>query len=197
MDKTVNKELYQFIEAINIDADEECESIKRKAREDKRKKLLESLERFEQISLSQSQEQEKKFQKENNKRITQLENDIKKQLSNKRSSIEAEVFQKVTEKLKGFTKSQQYKQFLLDSAKEIGLKVKGNNLVIFMREEDMFLSEEIKSAISRQCNVQSTKDIVIGGLKACTDIRTADDTLEKRLESEHEWFMKNSMMSIV
>lgn len=197
MEKTVNKELYQFIEAINIDADEECENIKRKAREDKRKRLLESLERFEEISLRQIREQEKNIKKENNKKISQLENDFRKQLSEKRCSIEKEVFRKVEEKLKNFVKSDSYKQFLLDSARQIGLTVKGNDLVVFMREEDMYLAEEIKHAVGKECSVQSVKDIAIGGLKACTDIRTADDTLEKRLENEHEWFMENSMMSIV
>ena len=197
MDKTEYKNLAQFIEAINKDADEECEKIKLDAEMEKKEKIISASEKLNLEYQQRIEHEIKKLQSENNKKTAESENRKKVQLIEKRNSIQQEIFMKVEKKIKEFVKSQEYKSFVLKSAENIGRILKGNNLCVFIRQEDSSLADEIKVAVGRECQIQTTNDIVLGGLKASTDLQTADDTLENRLESEQEWFRNNSGLTIV
>ena len=115
----------------------------------------------------------------------------------KKSNKAGEVANETMDKIKEFVKSDSYKDFILKSASEIGKLLKGDNLMIFVRDDDLIFESEIKNAVGKDCKIEVSEEIVLGGLKASTDLQTADDTLEKRLENEHEWFINNSKLSIV
>lgn len=197
MRKTENKNLSEFIRAINADADRACENIKNEADKEKREKLGNAAKLFESDCAEKIRKAEKSLQSENNKAITELENKLRDELIQKRDSIRSDVFVKVETKLKSFVKTDEYKDFLLKSAAEIGRTVKGENLVIFVRSEDVAMSDEIEKASGRKCEVKPDSSIVLGGLKASTDIQAADDTLDRRLKNEIEWFVDNSDLKIV
>ena len=197
MGKTENKNLSEFIRAINLDADIECEKIKKDALDEKREKLSAAGNEFENDCLEKISKAHKNIQSESNREITAFENKMRDELIEKRNRIENDVFSKVESKLKQFVKTPEYKNFLLKSAAEIGNVIKGENLVVFMRNEDILFSDEIQTAIAKPCSIESDNSIVIGGLKASTDIQSADDTLGHRLNKEREWFVNNSGLTIV
>ena len=197
MGKTEHKNLAQFNEAINKDADEECEKIKIDAETEKREKLASVSEKLELEYQQRIEYETKRLQSESNKKTAEFENRKKIELIEKRNSIQQEIFSKVEKKIKEFVKSQEYKNFVVKSAGNIGKIIRGENLCVFVREEDLSLENEIKVAVGRDCKVEATKDIVLGGLKASTDLQTADDTLENRLKNEQEWFRNNSGLTIV
>lgn len=197
MRKTESKNLSEFIRAINADADRACENIKNEAVKEKREKLADTAKRFESDCAEKIRRAEKTLLSENNKAITELENKLRDELIQKRDSIRSDVFAKVEAKLKSFVKTEDYRKFLLKSAAEIGKAIKGEDLVIYVRGEDTVFSEEIEKAAGRKCEIKTDSSIILGGLKASTDIQAADDTLDQRLKSETEWFVDNSELKIV
>ena len=197
MRKTERKNLSEFIRAINADADRACENIKNEAVKEKREKLADTAKRFESDCAEKIRRAEKTLLSENNKAITELENKLRDELIQRRDSIRSDVFAKVEAKLKSFVKTEDYRKFLLKSAAEIGKAIKGEDLVIYVRGEDTVFSEEIEKAAGRKCEIKTDSSIILGGLKASTDIQAADDTLDQRLKSETEWFVDNSELKIV
>lgn len=197
MRKTESKNLSEFIRAIDADADRACENIKNESLKEKREKLNAAAKRFECDSSEKIDRAEKDLKSESNREITALENEMRDELIQRRNSIRQNVFSKVETKLRSFVKTQEYRDFLLESAAKIGSVVKGENIIIFARSEDADCFDEIKRAVGRQCEIQTDDTIALGGLKASTDIQTADDTLDSRLENEKEWFVNNSDLKIV
>lgn len=197
MKKTESKNLSEFIRAINADADRACEKIKNESLKEKRQKLSDTSKLLESQCGEKIGRAEKNLQSETNKAIAALENKMRDELIQKRNQIRLDVFSKVEAKLKAFTKTADYCEFLLRSAAEIGKKLKGENLVLFMREEDIKFSEDVKKAVGKTCDIQTDSAILFGGLKASTDIQAADDTLDGRLENEKDWFANNSDLKIV
>ena len=95
MAKTEYKNLAQFIEAINKDADEECEKIKLDAEMEKKEKIISASEKLNLEYQQRIEHEIKKLQSENNKKTAESENRKKVQLIEKRNSIQQEIFMKV------------------------------------------------------------------------------------------------------
>ena len=60
-------------------------------------------------------------------------------------------------------------------------------------------ADDIKKAFGRDCKVESSDEITIGGCRAgvAGGSTVADDTLDTRLEAQREWFLENSGMSVI
>lgn len=197
MKKTENKSLSEFIRAINADADKACESIKNDALKEKRERLNDAAKQLESECLESIAKAEKSVQSEGNKTLTDLENKMRNELIEKRDQISRNVFAKVEAKLGDFVKTDGYRELLKKSAAQIGERIKGENLIIFARSEDLVYEDDIKKAVGRKCILRQDNTIKLGGLKASTDIQAADDTLDCRLKNEREWFVNNSELKIV
>ena len=67
------------------------------------------------------------------------------------------------------------------------------------RLTDMRFADDIKKAFGRDCKVESSDEITIGGCRAgvAGGSTVADDTLDTRLEAQREWFLENSGMSVI
>lgn len=197
MKKTENKSLSEFIRAINADADKACESIKNDALKEKRERLNDAAKQLEGAFFENIAKAEKSVQSEGNKTLTDLENKMRNELIEKRDQISRNVFAKVEAKLGDFVKTDGYRELLKKSAAQIGERIKGENLIIFARSEDLVYEDDIKKAVGRKCILRQDNTIKLGGLKASTDIQAADDTLDCRLKNEREWFVNNSELKIV
>lgn len=197
MKKTESKSLSEFIRAINADADKACESIKNDALKEKRERLNDAAKQLESECLESIAKAEKSIRSEGNKTLTDLENKMRNELIEKREQISRNVFAKVEAKLGDFVKTDGYRELLKKSAAQIGERIKGENLIIFARSEDLVYEDDIKKAVGRKCILRQDNTIKLGGLKASTDIQAADDTLDCRLKNEREWFVNNSDLKIV
>ncbi|MBQ7579813.1 MAG: hypothetical protein IJU39_00725 [Clostridia bacterium] len=197
MKKTESKSLSEFIRAINADADKACESIKNDALKEKRERLNDAAKQLESECLESIAKAEKSVRSEGNKTLTDLENKMRNELIEKRDQISRNVFAKVEAKLSDFVKTDGYRELLKKSAAQIGERIKGENLIIFARSEDLAYEDDIKKAVGRKCILRQDNTIKLGGLKASTDIQAADDTLDCRLKNEREWFVNNSELKIV
>lgn len=73
------------------------------------------------------------------------------------------------------------------------------DVTVYVRPGDMRFADDIKKAFGRDCKVESSDEITIGGCRAgvAGGSTVADDTLDTRLEAQREWFLENSGMSVI
>ncbi len=111
----------------------------------------------------------------------------------RRSELAEGVFAEVEQKIRDFTKSEQYEAFMLGSA-ENAVKLLAGNSTILVREADMFLADKITAAVG--CPVETSDSIILGGIMAKSGDIIADDTLDARFYAEKEAFRENYKIEI-
>ena len=189
----------KFFDAITKDAEERHEEMTRKTRE-----TVESgLEKAKTKAHSQAQakiERERMLKEQEFNRT--VANEITQQrarLTDKRGAITDEVFGDAREKLTAFTESDGYADFLKKSAAGFAAVFPQGDVIVYVRPGDMRFADDIKNAFGRDCKVESSDEITIGGCRAgvAGGSTVADDTLDTRLEAQREWFLENSGMSVI
>lgn len=117
----------------------------------------------------------------------------------RRGEIEQEVFAEAREKLLEYVKTDRYIESLGKSAALISEKLDSDDVVIKISSRDVELKDNILKAFSgRKCEIQTSDDIVIGGMTGQSRSLglLIDETLDTRLEEQHEWFCENSGLKV-
>ena len=189
----------KFFDAITKDAEERHEEMTRKTRE-----TVESgLEKAKTKAHSQAQakiERERMLkEQEFNRTVANERTQQRARLTDKRGAITDEVFGDAREKLTAFTESDGYADFLKKSAAGFAGVFPQGDVTVYVRSGDMRFADDIKKAFGRDCKVESSDEITIGGCRAgvAGGSTVADDTLDTRLEAQREWFLENSGMSVI
>lgn len=121
--------------------------------------------------------------------------DTKKKLLELRANFVNELFNNVTEELKKFVKSDEYKNYLLDNLRKIDVKDSGYFVV---RENDIDLLNELlkENAIT---NKVEKGYFAIGGFKYVDEENHYEYscTLDEKREEAFEWFRNNSGFKVV
>ena len=189
----------KFFDAITKDAEERHEEMTRKTRE-----TVESgLEKAKTKAHSQAQakiERERMLkEQEFNRTVANERTQQRARLTDKRGAITDEVFGDAREKLTAFTESDGYADFLKKSAAGFAAFFPQGDVTVYVRPGDMRFADDIKNAFGRDCKVESSDEITIGGCRAgvAGGSTVADDTLDTRLEAQREWFLENSGMSVI
>lgn len=189
----------KFFDAITKDAEERHEEMTRKTRE-----TVESgLEKAKTKAHSQAQakiERERMLkEQEFNRTVANERTQQRARLTDKRGAITDEVFGDAREKLTAFTESDGYADFLKKSAAGFAAVFPQRDVTVYVRPGDMRFADDIKKAFGRDCKVESSDEITIGGCRAgvAGGSTVADDTLDTRLEAQREWFLENSGMSVI
>lgn len=189
----------KFFDAITKDAEERHEEMTRKTRE-----TVESgLEKAKTKAHSQAQakiERERMLkEQEFNRTVADERTQQRARLTDKRGAITDEVFGDAREKLVAFTESDGYADFLKKSAAGFAAVFPQRDVTVYVRPGDMRFADDIKNAFGRDCKVESSDEITIGGCRAGVvgGSTVADDTLDTRLEAQREWFLENSGMSVI
>lgn len=189
----------KFFDAITKDAEERHEEMTRKTRE-----TVESgLEKAKTKAHSQAQakiERERMLkEQEFNRTVANERTQQRARLTDKRGAITDEVFGDAREKLTAFTESDGYADFLKKSAAGFAAVFPQGDVIVYVRPSDMRFADDIKNAFGRDCKVESSDEITIGGCRAGVvgGSTVADDTLDTRLEAQREWFLENSGMSVI
>ena len=115
-----------------------------------------------------------------------------------RDRMVGEVFERCEQRLTEFCASPEYRDKLVSFAKEIADTFKDNSCIVYVKEDDLKYTNDIKSVFSGEVELKSDLTIRIGGLRGyCKALNiVADNTLDSRLESRREWFVDNIDLKI-
>lgn len=198
METQYQQQLTLFLDCINESARKTTERIIKEADDLISKELEKAKEDAEKKSLDYIKYESEKLKIQANRHVSEANSMFKKQLIEQRSNIVSSVFKEVTEKLNAFTNTEEYKDFLLQSAKKMAFFYKDADFVLFVKSSDMKHKDFLIENVRTLSDVQADSSIQIGGCKSMSKNSHAelDDTLDTRLENEKPWFYENSKLSI-
>lgn len=139
-----------------------------------------------------------KVYSQTNRAQSALETELRNELTAARSNITDKVFEAVSEKLRAFTKTAEYAEFIKKSAARISTFFTGKSTVVYVRTADMQYKDIIVSAMGSNCRVMADDTILLGGCKAKGEDSSIsiDDTLDSRLSAQRLEFYENSGLSV-
>lgn len=127
------------------------------------------------------------------------EMELKQEVLEKRRKITEDVFRRAAEKLKEFTQTERYADFLKKAAGQFASTLREPGAVIFLKPGDEKHEEAIRESFGLPCTFQTLETIRIGGIRARNDGMglSVDGTLDTLLENQKEWFEEQSGMAVV
>ncbi len=197
MPDTVSK-TDNFLKAIEKYAEEQRNKIQSEAEDFKDKELNKAEEEGLKEAYILIQRKMAQVNTQISSDLSKAEGESKKKIFIKRMEIADLVFQKAQEKLTEFTKTDKYVVSLEKSAKLIASKLTEDDIVILVSKNDLQYKDKITAAFGRDCEIKVSKDIVIGGMMGMSHKLglLVDETLDTRLDEQHEWFYTHSGLSV-
>ncbi len=180
-----------FVDAINRKAAMECKKIEK---ETKRLYTIEA-EKLQQAAQT-NMEKRLAYAKVQaltgyNKSIAKNHVDCRRRIAEKRKEIENRVFGAVKENLTAFTKESAYIDFLRESLMKLG-RYSEKALTVWVREADAQTVKRLIDEMKLGFSIKTDRNISVGGIKAETEEKIIDDTLDARLEEQKESFYSGS-----
>ena len=187
-----DEKLEKFVSAINKDA------------KDRRARILEETEKFNQLELAKAeeaalseaysliQEEIADMRAKITRELSLREQNARRELLQKRAAIVSDVFGEAQKRLVKFTKSDEYPELMTAVLEEYSPFAK-NPVTVYMSPDDCAdgkLAQAVNNAFSCPA-IESDPEIKIGGLRLsfAADGLIADETLDTRLEKQREWFI--------
>ena len=178
--------------------------------EEQRTKIQSEAETFKENELNKAEEEglreayvliQKKMSDINTEiaaGLSRAESASRKKIFIRRQEIEREVFEDAGKKLLEFTETDKYAPFLEGCAKRIAGVLDAEDTVLLIRKKDEKYMDKIKKAFGRKCEITFTDEIVFGGMLGQSQRLgiAADETLDSRLDQQHEWFYENSGLKV-
>ena len=196
MNNSTDKNVREFIDAINRDALEECKEIEKASEEFRKEEYEQAKARIKEEVDANKQYEITKILTETNRELSALVSEAKTEVVGKRNSITKEVFEKAEKKLVEFVKAEKYEGLIVSSAQKIKEALKSDEITFMLRSEDMKYADVIGEKLGGKMNFEEDSSIRIGGLKGKAGVSVADDTLDERLEEQKEWFKSHSELSL-
>lgn len=197
MDATA-KNTEAFLQSIRTLSAEECARIDRET-EHIREERLKAMQTDARKRYKSYMEYEvARIRADANREISKKGEDSRRTLAALRTSLFEQVFARAQAQIEAYTKTDAYREKLLDSVREIAVLFAGGDTQLFIAPQDADKTAEIETAFGAPCTVSVTEEITLGGVKALdrTTHRLADNTLDTALETQKAWFLENSGLSV-
>lgn len=197
MPDTVSK-TDNFLKAIEKYAEEQRSKMQSEAEDFKNRELNIA----EEEGLKEAYTMIQKKMADINNRISsdrsKQEAESRRNIFIRRKEIEDEVFEKAKQRLIEFTATDKYISLLETSAKNIAEVLGADDITVYLKKDDMKHKDRIIKALGKNCEFAVSDEIKIGGITGLSRSRglIADETLDTRLEEQHEWFCENSGLRI-
>ena len=183
IERQAHAEEQQILDEVKALEDEAYESMRAEAKKDADLKLKQE---EEEMSSNASAE------------ISESHIERTKKLIEKRDEYVKAVFDKAREELVAFTKSAEYKSFMIDKVKKATNEFNYPNSIMYVSKTDLALEKDLIKAFGQDIQVEASDDILIGGftIENKESSLVIDETLDFALENQKEWFNKNSGLII-
>ncbi len=197
MENTVKTD--NFLNAIKKYADEQRNAMRIEVEQLKEEKLREAEQKakYDSEKLIKDRLEEKK--NEETSKLAKMTQDGQKKLFLKRAEMTDNIFKKAEEKLIEYTKTPEYSEKLVQSAKNISALFGAESCVLYINERDIAFADKIKALFSGETEVLSDYSVKIGGIKGFCKAMSivADETLDSKLSAQKDWFIENSGLSVL
>ncbi len=124
--------------------------------------------------------------------VSHKELDERRKIAHKRREMMKNVFKESEKRLIEFTKTKEYRDSLVRYTKNIAERLKGDDVILYVYEEDLKYKQMIEDAFGRKCSLESDKNIKVGGIRGYSKSEglIADETIDAKLATQEEWFLE-------
>lgn len=194
-----NRKTSSFLKAIDKYAKEQQLEMKTQLEEFKKQELQKAEAEVLKDAYHLIQKEMAQMKKGIASKVSREARKGKDMLFRKRLELTEKVFNEAREKLIEFTATEKYIVLMKGYSASISKVLKEDGTILYICERDKNLSDEIKDAFYGNPKVEIDKNIKIGGIRGFNEKMgiVADETLDSKLEDQHEWFEQNSSLSIV
>ncbi len=192
-----NSKTNSFLQAIEKYAEEQKNAMKAEVEAFREEQLARANEEGTAAAFAFIQTEKARFAASLAKEKSQKEAAVKRELYGKRNKMAESVFVQAEKKLMEFVKSKKYKDYIEESAKNIGGYVGDAQTEVFISSSDQGYIPVIQSHI-RNCTVQTDSSIRLGGIRAsCGSMSILlDETLDTKLEIQKKRFVAESGFTV-
>lgn len=192
----MSERLTTFLKTVSDFADEECSAIETTAQSFKDENVEEYREKAIQKNKEFIEYETSRIKSAANCHLSAFEGEKKGSLSELRQQLMDKVFDGVSVKIKTFTDSGEYFDFLVNSVNSAKALANGES-VILLRPEDLKFSKLLQEKTGLSSETDNT--IKLGGIKLYDkeNAFTVDDTLDSRLNREKTEFTNCSSLKII
>ena len=181
----------RFLESIRAEGEAACAAI----REETERAINSQLD---ETRRTENTRVERTLRFETERAKTRANRDLsaaRATLAAQRQKIADETFSKAREQLAAFVAGKDYAAWLQKEAASLA-ETLGENAKITARAADLPLLKNVE--LPAGTVLEADDSITLGGLKGANPAKgvAADDTLEARLEAQHDWFLENAGLEI-
>lgn len=199
MENTTNdQKLNQFMQAITAYAEKQSDAMHAEVEAFKKARL----ERAEKDVLNESyvliQKEQDEMRRTLSREMSLREIEARHALLSKRRDMMAAIFDRARQKLLAYAKTPEYAADLEQSLKNMLPQFPADGTVYTVCPRDEALCASLQALCPKGSRVEVAADIELGGLRgtnAAVGI-LIDDTLDTRLEQQHDWFTDHSGLTI-
>lgn len=194
-----DKKISKFIAAINNDADIRRKSIEHEVENFNQKELEKAKNEALEEAYALIQRETGRIKSKISIEYAEKEIAQRKELIEKRNQITEKVFEDARKKLTEFATSSLYQDWLVQKVQAaLPLFQDADDLQLLVCARDASLRAKLLSALQNRAELIVSNEIQLGGfcLSSPSSGKILDDTLESRLENQHDWFLENSGLTI-
>lgn len=181
-----------FLKSVTDYADLQCKKLERTAETQMQKEITEYKKHATEKYRSNTNREIGKIQSAAGAKAAEYESSKRLTLVSLRSELAGSIFSDAELKIKEFTASAEYSDFLKRSAKSL-LETVGSEIIFYVRPCDIVYADILKE-IADGAGIREDSTIRLGGIIATDKNETlrADDTLDSRLSAEKKAFFESS-----
>lgn len=192
----MDKRLDIFLKSVTDYAQTQCKKLERTAETQMQKEITAYKKQAVENSRSNTNREIGKIRSDAAFKAAEYESEKRLALADSRNELSDGIFDEITLKIKDFTRSSEYSDFLKKSAEGLAAVI-GSEIVFYIRPCDMIYSHILKES-AENAEIREDDKIILGGIIATDKNNTlrADDTLDSRLKSEKKSFFENTDFKI-
>lgn len=192
----MDNRLDTFLKSVTDYADIQCKKLERTAETQMQKEITAYKKQATENNRINTHREVSKIQSDAALRAAQYESEKRLALASLRNELSDGIFKEAELKIKDFTQSQEYPDFLKKSAERL-VQTLGAEIIFYVRPCDMVYSN-IFNEVAKNATLCEDENIRFGGIIATdkADTLRADDTLDSRLSAEKKAFFENADFKI-
>jgi len=192
------KKLDKFSSAVLKDAEEQRLKILAEIEEYRKNELEKAEEEILHDAYVMIQNEIASIKNKHSRKISLAELEGRRNQLILRDQLVGKVFEEAAAKIAAFTKTDGYRQYMIDLVKKSCDQIPEGSIIISVKKDDLFLSSDLIAASGRDAKVEANAVIQLGGVLVSNPEKgiVVDETLDLKLNNQKDWFISVSGLSI-
>lgn len=188
----------KFVQAITAYAEEQRDKIRQEIEAYKSERMQKAEQEVLTDAYQLIQKETAAIRSESVREISRRDLAARKDVLEQRQQIMADVFQHVEEKLNAYVPTPAYAEKMRGMLAKMAGSLPTEGTVYYLSARDRTLVSALSAVCPKGSRIETTDDIHIGGIRAVNvdKGRFMDNTLDTKLEAQHDWFTKTSGLTI-